>query len=70
MDKNAKRNRRKSKKVCPKCGGNSIASILRGYPIFSEKLDQDIRDGKVVLGGCCVMDNDPKWHCNKCENEW
>lgn len=70
MDKTIKEKKRKEKNGCPKCNGNSIAKILWGLPAMSEKLEQQLNEGKVVLGGCCVTDNDPKWHCNNCEYEW
>jgi hypothetical protein len=26
--------------------------------------------GDIVLGGCCVTENDPEWHCNDCDHSW
>jgi hypothetical protein len=26
--------------------------------------------GEVVLGGCCVTDDDPKWFCRECGRAW
>lgn len=23
-------------------------------------------EGKIVLGGCCITDNDPQFQCNNC----
>jgi len=57
-------------KKCPKCDSESIAEILYGMPAFDEQMKRDIDSGKIVLGGCCVCDDDAKWHCNKCEYEW
>jgi hypothetical protein len=32
-----------------------------------EELGRQIDDGEVVLGGCCVTDNDPAWQCSDCD---
>ena len=56
-------------KKCPACGGEPVASILWGMPAFSEKLNQDLESGRVVLGGCCVSMDDPEWQCTVCEVE-
>jgi hypothetical protein len=52
---------------CPACGGKSIASFLYGMPAYSEKLRADLDSGKVVLGGCCIWDDQPTWKCNNCD---
>jgi len=31
---------------------------------------EDLDKGDIVLGGCCVTENDPEWHCKDCEHEW
>ena len=51
---------------CPKCGSGRIASILYGLPAFSEKLEKDLEARKIVLGGCCIIDDDPVWKCTDC----
>lgn len=53
---------------CPKCGSENIAEILYGLPAFDDKLERDLADGKVVLGGC--EDDTKRWHCNSCKNEF
>ena len=60
--------KRKPRK-CPMCGSVRIASILYGYPAFSEELQKDMDEGRVVLGGCCVTDDDPVWECVDCSTE-
>jgi len=57
-------------KKCPKCGSDSIAEILYGLPAYDEQMERDLEAGKIVLGGCCIFDDSPRWHCNKCEHEW
>ena len=46
---------------CPKCGSTRIAKILYGMPAFSNKLESEINAGRVILGGCCISDDDPTW---------
>ena len=60
----------KKPKSCPKCNSKKIATIAYGYPVFTEKGKQDYEQGKIVLGGCCIMKGQPGWHCNDCNNEW
>lgn len=52
---------------CPKCGSEKVADILWGMPAYSRELQEDLDNGKIVLGGCCVTDNDPEWQCVDCE---
>ncbi|MCB9211234.1 MAG: hypothetical protein H6609_17840 [Ignavibacteriales bacterium] len=53
-------------KNCPNCNSPRIATIQYGYPRFSKELEQDLADGKIVFGGCCVTDNDPDYKCLDC----
>ncbi|QHI70501.1 hypothetical protein [Tichowtungia aerotolerans] len=66
MEEDKIRRTRKPRK-CPKCGSDRIASYLFGMPMFDEKLDRDLEAGRIVLGGCCVADDDPRWKCTDCE---
>lgn len=54
---------------CPKCGCERIAVILYGEPAGSEKLMDDMQAGRIVLGGCCITGDDPKWQCTGGETE-
>ncbi|MCP8467355.1 hypothetical protein NK553_25720 [Pseudomonas sp. ZM23] len=49
---------------CPVCGGLRIAEIIYGYPDFTETLERDIDQGRVVLGGC--IPSESKWQCLTC----
>lgn len=51
---------------CPGCGHRPVASILYGYPDFDEKLEQELDEGTVTLGGCIVSGDDPAWRCPRC----
>lgn len=53
---------------CPSCGSESVAAIEYGYPGL-EMLEDEER-GDIVLGGCCVTEDDPEWHCQDCDHEW
>ncbi len=55
---------------CPKCDSEKVAEILWGMPAESPELHEALKKGELVLGGCCVTDNDPNWHCNECGHEW
>jgi hypothetical protein len=51
---------------CPSCGGTDIAMILWGLPNMDLKLEKKVKDKKIVLGGCCVSNDDPELECNDC----
>ncbi|QEH38599.1 hypothetical protein OJF2_72030 [Aquisphaera giovannonii] len=52
--------------VCPRCGSRKLATILWGLPAFDDELERRLDAGEVVLGGCCVTDDDPVWECTEC----
>lgn len=56
----------------PYCGSRNIARIFRGMPAFTEELQRELDEGKVVLGGCGVegIYPLPRYHCNDCEEEF
>lgn len=31
---------------------------------------RDIEECRVILGGCVVCGDDPKFHCNDCKYDW
>ena len=39
-----------------------------GYP--DPEMSEASERGEIVLGGCCVTEDDPKWQCKDCEHEW
>jgi hypothetical protein len=53
---------------CPKCNGKNTCRIVWGYP--SDNMMKLAEEGKIVLGGCIISDNDSMWHCIDCSNEW
>jgi hypothetical protein len=52
---------RRKPQACPDCGSQRIASILYGLPGMTPELECAMREGRVVLGGCAVSDEDPAW---------
>ena len=56
---------------CPKCEYDSFAEILYGLVVTDDsELNEKLNSGKTVLGGCCIDEDSPAWHCNKCKHEW
>ena len=45
---------------CPFCGSNDIKEIIYGMP----RVDFDY--SRYISGGCVVMPDSPKWHCDNC----
>jgi len=58
------------KNICHYCNSKNVAKILYGLPAFSKKLEKELKTGKVILGGCCISDESPLFHCNDCAKEW
>jgi hypothetical protein len=52
---------------CPKCGVAAVRPILYGFPA-PEALAAVAR-GEIVLGGCCIVEGAPIWHCTRCGAE-
>ncbi len=57
-------------KKCPRCGSKNTAKILYGLPSLSDKLIKQLEDKEVVLGGCAVSLDNPKYHCNSCNKDF
>ena len=58
--------KRKPKK-CPVCSSPRVATILYGMPELSAKLEKELSAGRIILGGCCITDDDPEWQCADCQ---
>ena len=52
---------------CPFCGSPKVVRILYGMPSYDAFLEAEA--GKIILGGCVVSGNDPKWGCTDCKAE-
>ncbi len=55
---------------CPKCGSKKIAPILYGMPVFDEEMQRKVNNQELYLGGCCVSDSDPQFHCFGCGKDF
>lgn len=56
--------------LCPTCGAQDTALILYGLPNYDDQMKQDLDQGLISLGGCLLMETNPKLHCNQCGHEW
>lgn len=54
---------------CPRCDSTNVAAYIWGMPAFGE-IEQDLKEGKVILGGCEVCGDEPEWRCNHCGLEF
>lgn len=53
------------KQPCSNCGAPlTRVRILYGYPTL--EAEKRAQRGEVVLGGCLVGEDDPKWACAAC----
>ena len=50
---------------CPHCGNHKLKPVLYGMP--SHTAFEREEKGYIVLGGCCIEENAPKWMCSKCK---
>ena len=55
---------------CTSCNSSNTCPIVWGYPAEVEEALDAAAKGEILLGGCCVSDNDPVWHCNDCQHRW
>ena len=65
---NARRKVQQRSKLCPSCGSDQVLPIQYGFP--PDELMEESRQGRVILGGCCISDESPEWHCASCDHEW
>ncbi len=53
---------------CPYCGSVRVIPIAYGLP--SAEGMARARRGEIVLGGCCLSRESPRWACRKCERQF
>jgi hypothetical protein len=58
----------KGNRLCPKCQSENVLDIMYGYP-SNEAIKKRDR-GEIVLGGCCIDRNNPRWACDRCNYRW
>jgi len=54
------------KKECIHCGSKNVVPIFYGYPGNMDYVLKLVEEKKLVLGGCCISDNDPAFECLDC----
>ncbi|MDO4192551.1 MAG: hypothetical protein Q4D24_04545 [Erysipelotrichaceae bacterium] len=64
---------------CPRCGSTDTARYIYGYPLFNQKMQKKLNEGKLVLGGCCINAKEvngqtvemmPSRRCNECHKDF
>ena len=51
---------------CPACSSPRMARIVYGLPVGDDEMQRLLDEGRIVLGGCCVTNDDPAWQCLAC----
>jgi len=59
-----------NKRKCPNCQNTNYAKIIYGLIADMYEVEEQIEKGQIMLGGCIVTGNDPKWKCNDCGTRW
>lgn len=54
-------------KRCAKCGAYDVVRIVWGEPTPAH--GEAAKRGEIVLGGCCVTDDDPVMRCRSCRTD-
>lgn len=51
---------------CTACFARTVAPMLFGMPADDAKLERDVAEGRLILGGCLIGLDDPVWGCTTC----
>ena len=54
------------KKECTSCGSKNVVPIFYGYLGNMDNVLKLVEEKKLVLGGCCISDNDRAFECLDC----
>jgi hypothetical protein len=54
--------------VCPTCGSEQRIPIMYGKP--GPGTIAQAERGEIVLGGCSIFDDSPRWQCRQCGTRW
>ena len=54
--------------ACPKCGSEQVVPI--GYGLPGPEMAAMADRGEIVLGGCVIEPDAPRWSCKACGWEW
>lgn len=56
--------------ACPFCGSENYARYSYGMHILDKELEEKLNKGEIILGGCCISPDSPKYHCNSCNKDF
>lgn len=56
------------RRKCPQCQSKKVVPIIYGMP--TQETFEEAEEGKLIIGGCCLSDDSPEWHCNDCQHEF
>ena len=51
---------------CPHCGSENTIPIIYGYPSGDKAWLEALRKGEIEMGGCCIVEGMPTYHCKDC----
>ncbi len=53
---------------CPHCDFKPLGNILYGFPAGDDEMIQEVKEGRIVLGGCTIIEGvqQPRWECSQC----
>ena len=66
IDANVKIQYEEKPSNCPICNSTKIADIAYGLFTPNEKLESRIQSGEIILGGCRITEDSPRWCCLDC----
>lgn len=55
-------------KKCPQCQSHKVISIMYGMPTM--EAFEEAEEGKLIIGGCCIDQDSPSYHCQACGHEF
>ena len=59
---------------CPRCKKHNVGvffyGLYRGIEEETPEMQEKIKAGKMIPGGCMVSDDSPRYHCNDCGLSW
>ena len=56
--------------LCKRLNEMGISSNVRTLSLDIEVLTSKLNNQELYLGGCCVSDNDPQFHCFECGKDF
>ena len=51
---------------CQHCGSENTIPIRYGYPSGDKAWLDALRKGEIEMGGCCIVEGMPTYHCKDC----